>query len=80
MTPIAGAFGGGLNRYDPRTDELIAFTDREGLPNNFVKGILPDAHGNLWLSTDKGLSRFDPRMKCFKNFTVKEGLVTNVLL
>jgi ligand-binding sensor domain-containing protein len=75
-----GTFGGGLYRYDPRMDELIAFTDREGLPNNFVKGILPDAHGHLWLSTDKGLSRFDPRTKAFKNFTVKEGLVSNVLL
>lgn len=75
-----GTFGSGFYRYDPRTDELIAFTDRDGLPNNFVKGILPDGRGNLWLSTDNGLSRFDPHTKVFKNFTLKDGLVTNVLL
>ncbi len=75
-----GTFGGGLNRFDPRTLRFEHYTDREGLPDNFVKGILPDDRGNLWLSTDKGLSRFNPRTKSFKNFTVKDGLVDNVLL
>ncbi|MCL4707483.1 hypothetical protein KJ068_20190 [bacterium] len=75
-----GTFGGGLNRFDPRTLRFEHYTDREGLPDNFVKGILPDDRGNLWLSTDKGLSRFNPQTKSFKNFTVKDGLVDNVLL
>lgn len=76
----AGTFGGGLNRLDLRTGLFTHYTDRDGLPDNFVKGILPGAQGFLWLSTDKGLSRFDPRAGSFKNFTMKDGLLSNVLL
>jgi ligand-binding sensor domain-containing protein/signal transduction histidine kinase len=75
-----GTFGGGLQRFNPRTNRFTYYTDRNGLIDNFVKGLMPDAEGNLWLSTDKGLSRFDPRTETFKNFTVKDGLINNVLL
>jgi len=50
------------------------------LPDNFVKSILPDERGNLWLGTDKGLSRFHPQNGTFKNFTVKDGLISNQFL
>ncbi len=76
----AGTFGGGLNRLDPNTGRAIHYTDRDGLPDNYVKGILPDANGNLWLSTDRGLSKFNPRNGVFKNYTVKDGLISNQLL
>ncbi|NLR81215.1 sensor histidine kinase [Chitinophaga eiseniae] len=35
------------------------FTDEDGLPQNSVKGIVPDKNGFLWLATENGLSRFD---------------------
>ena len=35
------------------------FTDEDGLPQNSVKGIVPDPNGFLWLATENGLSRFD---------------------
>jgi DNA-binding NtrC family response regulator/ligand-binding sensor domain-containing protein len=76
----AGTFGGGLNRLDPATNRFTHYTDKDGLSDNFVKGILADAQGNLWLSTDKGLSRFNPKTGTFKNFTEKDGLISNVLL
>lgn len=75
-----GTFGEGLNRYNPRNGKIEQYTEREGLPDNFVKGILPDAHGNLWLSTDKGLSKFNPRTQTFRNYTVQDGLLSNVFL
>jgi streptogramin lyase len=76
----AGTFAEGLKRYDPRTKQVEQYTEREGLPDNFVKCILPDAHGNLLLSTDKGLSKFDPRTRTFRNYTVQDGLLSNVFL
>jgi ligand-binding sensor domain-containing protein/signal transduction histidine kinase len=76
----AGTFGGGLFRLDPNTGRTIHYTDRGGLPDNFVKAILPDANGNLWLSTDKGLSKFNPENGTFKNYTVKDGLISNQFL
>ena len=31
-----------------------------GLPNNVIYSIEEDAHGNLWLSTNKGICKFNP--------------------
>ena len=70
----------GLNRLDVKTGHVKIWQGRDGLPDNFVKGILPDAHGNLWLSTDNGLARFNPTTEKFKNYTVKEGLLNNTFL
>jgi ligand-binding sensor domain-containing protein/signal transduction histidine kinase len=69
--------GGGLNRFDPSTETFTRFTEREGLPNNVVYGILPDDHGNLWLSTNKGLSKFHPASATFRNYDVSDGLQAN---
>ncbi len=76
----AGSFGGGLNRLNTASDRFTHYTDKDGLSDNFVKGILEDAHGHLWLSTDKGLSRFNPKTGAFKNYTTRDGLINNVLL
>ena len=76
----AGTYGGGLNRLDPNTGQAVHYTDKDGLSDNYVKGILSDANGNLWLSTDRGLSKFNPRNGVFKNYTVKDGLISNQFL
>ncbi len=81
-----GTFGGGLNRIAPPApssaisygeEEKIAFTcftEKDGLANNVVYGILEDAKGRLWLSTNRGLSRFDPVTQTFKNYDPTDGL------
>ncbi len=66
--------GGGLNRYDPLTNSFKAYTEKEGLANNVVYGILKDYSGNLWLSTNYGISRFNPYTETFRNYTVSDGL------
>ena len=35
------------------------FTDRQGLPENSVRGLLASRRGDLWIGTDEGLARFD---------------------
>ncbi len=72
-----GTAGGGLNRFDIDKNSFTHFSERNGLPNNVVYGILPDANGNLWLSTNKGLSKFNPRDSTFRNFDVVDGLQSN---
>ena len=69
--------GGGLNRYNPETDSFSHYTEKNGLPNNVVYGILDDRDGNLWLSTNYGLSRFDPQTEAFRNYTTSDGLQSN---
>ena len=75
-----GTYGGGLNRFDLRTGTFRHWTQKNGLPNNFVKGILRDSLGYLWLSTDNGLSRFEPRCDDFANFSREDGLCGDVFL
>ncbi len=72
-----GTEGGGLNRLDKTSGTFEHFTTDEGLPNNVVYGIIPDDHGNLWMSTNKGISRFNPVTQTFRNYDVNDGLQSN---
>ena len=76
-----GTFGQGLNKFVPAKDHVpahfIRYTEKEGLANNVVKGILEDAQGYLWISTNRGLSRFDPTSETFKNYDTHDGLQGN---
>lgn len=72
-----GTAGGGLNRFNIEDETFTHFTEDSGLPNNVVYGILPDKHGNLWLSTNKGLSKFNPHDSTFRNYDVQDGLQSN---
>ena len=72
-----GTRGAGLARLEARSGASASFrhfTQREGLANDVVYGILPDGEGHLWLSTNNGLSRFDPGTAAFKNYDVSHGL------
>jgi signal transduction histidine kinase/ligand-binding sensor domain-containing protein len=66
--------GGGLNRFDPSTETFTHYTDKDGLPSNVILGILQDAQGNVWLSTNNGLSRLNPQAESFVNYDTGDGL------
>ncbi len=70
--------GGGLNLHDRKTGGFTHYTEKHGLPNSVICGILEDDHGRLWLSTQKGLSRFDPETGSFANFDLSDGLMSNL--
>ena len=53
------------------------YTTRDGLTDNFVRGIIEDNMGKIWISTLHGLSCFDLKEKRFQNFTKPDGLVCN---
>jgi len=56
-----GTWGFGLNRYDPDLDTFTHYSTVDGLPNNYIYGILTDdTAGELWLTTGNGLARFNP--------------------
>ena len=70
----AGTAGGGLSRLDVRSGKFQRFTERDGLANNVIYGMLEDDLGRLWITTNHGLSRFDPETKAFKTYGVEIGL------
>ena len=79
-----GTIGGGLNKLEISitSDSLnnikfSNYTEKNGLPNNVIYGILGDEDGNLWLSTNNGISKFNPSTEVFRNFDIKDGLQSN---
>lgn len=72
-----GTTGDGLQRLDPATETFTTYREEDGLPNDVVYAILPDAEGNLWLSTNNGVSRFNPERGAFRNYTRRDGLQSN---
>jgi signal transduction histidine kinase/ligand-binding sensor domain-containing protein len=72
-----GTFDGGLNLFDRKAELFKHYTEKNGLPNNVIYGILEDRSGKLWLSTNKGLSHFSPADAKFENYDVTDGLLNN---
>jgi signal transduction histidine kinase/AraC-like DNA-binding protein/ActR/RegA family two-component response regulator/streptogramin lyase len=66
----------GLTRYDPQEKISRFFSEKDGLSNNTLYGLLPDGK-YLWITTNIGLSRFDRHTYSFKNFNVSDGLQSN---
>jgi signal transduction histidine kinase/sugar lactone lactonase YvrE len=69
-----GTFGHGLHRWDPTTGTTGDYRQADGLPSDVVYGILEDAQGHLWLSTNAGLSEFDPISERFVNYDESDGI------
>ncbi|MEI7811483.1 MAG: PAS domain S-box protein [Ignavibacteria bacterium] len=68
----------GLNRYDEQSRTFRHYTIEDGLPNNYICGIVRDDKGELWISTNKGLSCFDTKKQSFRNYNVLDGIQGNV--
>lgn len=64
----------GLYRFHPSTGELVHFSTKDGLIDDFVVGIEEDSLGFLWLGTRNGLVRFDPISKETEAFDHHDGL------
>jgi PAS domain S-box-containing protein len=72
-----GTWGGGLNRLDVSSGTFTHFTQKDGLPNSTIYGILADAQGNLWMSTNKGIAKFAVSADTFRCYDVRDGLQHN---
>jgi signal transduction histidine kinase/streptogramin lyase len=69
-----GLSGSGLGRLDIDTGQVSNWSDRDGLSNNVVYGILEDDNGHLWMSTNSGISRYDVEADRFRNYGLDKGL------
>ncbi len=54
---------------------IIAFSEEDGLACNYIRDIVKDKKGNLWIATDNGLSKY---YGCdFHNYYKADGLPNN---
>jgi signal transduction histidine kinase/ligand-binding sensor domain-containing protein len=72
-----GTFNDGMFLFERDGGEPKHFTEQDGLPNNVCYGMLEDADGNFWLSTNRGISRFNLATQQFRNYDVNDGLQSN---
>ena len=70
----AGTPGSGLNKLNPVTGEVKRFTRENGLPSDFIYGIVEDQEGHLWISTAYGLAKMDAARETFKVYRASDGL------
>lgn len=84
-----GTYYGGLNRFDPKTEEFTRFRHRPGNPNSLndhiVWCVLEDKDRNLWIGTDRGgLNRYHRETGAFSHYTTgsqnADGLSSNKVL
>jgi diguanylate cyclase (GGDEF)-like protein/PAS domain S-box-containing protein len=67
----------GLNhlvKLDGDSAHFDRFLKRDGLPDATIYGILEDAMGRLWISSNRGIATFDPASREIHRFSVKDGL------
>lgn len=67
----------GLLHFDPSSHATKLYETSDGLPDNFVCGLLVEGDSCIWLSTNYGLSRFDIKEETFLNFFEIDGLPDN---
>lgn len=72
----------GLNRFNPETETITKYFEKDGLPNNVIRGLIFDEKGVLWVTTAAGICKFDSNnkkpsdTKC-EVFTKDDGLQGN---
>jgi len=67
---------GGLNKMDMSTTPFVFshITENEGLPNNTIHAVVGDAHGDIWVSTNKGLAKIITDDNSVRAYLKSDGL------
>ncbi|MCU0424578.1 MAG: ATP-binding protein [Candidatus Kapabacteria bacterium] len=66
--------GGGICKFLPETESFAKIGTADGLPHENCYGILEDAQGELWISSDNGICAYSPTTKTVRRFGVEDGL------
>ena len=72
-----GTVDRGLLLWNADNQSFASYGVDQGLPNQYVYGILEDARGRLWVSTNKGISKFNVEKGTFSNYDISDGLPSN---
>ena len=72
-----GTAGGGISRLNTTSGKFKNYSEKDGLANNEVYGILGDKNKYLWISTNNGISKFNINKETFHNYNQSDGLQSN---
>jgi len=73
-----GTFGGGLNYFNPKTQQFTHYRHQAGdansISNDDVRSLIKDSQGNLWVGTfSEGLNFFNPKTQQFTHYRHQAG-------
>lgn len=72
-----GTFGGGFGSFNRTTEEFQFYPYDENNPNsisnNYVRSVLGDSQGQIWIGTENGVNKFDPKSKKFERVFYQPG-------
>lgn len=68
------ASSNGLFGYDPDQDNMKQFTIEDGLPTNFLQGILDGNEDELWMGTFAGIVHFNKQTETFRTYSRDRGV------
>ena len=76
-----GTYGGGLNRFDPNTEQFVRFEHEKDNPkslaNNDIRSIYEDKEGTLWLCTYGGyFNSYNPRNQVFTQYKNRDSTIS----
>lgn len=71
------SYGAGVCGYDKHKKTWTVISEKNGLSNNNVYGILPENDSIFWVSTNMGLSRVNHYSKSCSNYFYEDGLQDN---
>jgi len=69
-----GSRDGGINIYDPRTDELSYFDANGILTDQDVYGIIEGQDNNIWITSNQGLILYNSKDKSSRRFEMIDGI------
>ena len=64
----------GLCRFNETTRKFTTYSEKNGLPNLYVAGLLVDDKNRIWMSTNRGISMLDESRTTFTNYDPADGL------
>jgi ligand-binding sensor domain-containing protein/signal transduction histidine kinase/DNA-binding response OmpR family regulator len=64
----------GLYRYNKNANRFDIFTETDGLATVFIKSIVEDNSGDLWIATSNGLKQLDTKTKKVRTYNTGDGL------
>ncbi len=65
---------GGLNCFNPKTEEFRHYRKADGLSSDIVYGVLVDNRGFIWAATGMGINKLDPRTGRVVCYDAQDGL------
>ena len=68
-----GAYGVGISKYNPLTDNFTSITTADGLPDDGISSIVCDNQNNLWIGSMNGLIKYDQKTKKIIRYSEKDG-------